>query len=141
MTQAETDAVAIRIQQRIQRRILRAMARRELEIDGIYRDAAATIRRELRATGFTEVQVEQVIRRAFDQAAERVIPKVEAGLRQAASEGNEAAKEQYRRIFGQDPIIAGTAGAAEVAASGPFGSGSRRSVLRLVSPPSESEDS
>jgi len=90
------------VHDRLRARVLRTLAERDAELGAIFERMAARVRRELRAIGYSDRQVAEVLQRAFEETRAERVAAMETAIRDGAERGTEAHRETVRAIFGPE---------------------------------------
>lgn len=93
---------ASQLHEDMRRRVLRRLLQTDRRINGLYEKAAKRIRRELRASQFTEADVARIVAAAMEEAEAELLPQVERELEAAAEGGSESARRTLAAIRGRD---------------------------------------
>lgn len=78
--------------------VLRRLLHTDRRLDEFYERAGARIRRRLRASGFTDLEVASILREELEAVETSLLPLVEADIVHAAESGDETAQRTLRLL-------------------------------------------
>ncbi len=84
----------------VRRRALAAVAAEDEALSKQYDRIAAGVRKDLRAVGFTEKQVSDVLKKHFAETFDERVRIMETAIRNAAREGRKVDQETFDAVFG-----------------------------------------
>ena len=122
---ARAQDISKRVSELVRARALRAVSRHDRDLSAVYKDIAAGIRRDLRASGFTVDQVRQIVERHFGRTQAKRVALVEQAIIDAAREARVLDRETFDAVFGKE-------GASEASAPFALPSGQMHPRLRLL---------